>query len=601
MNMRKALVTLACVAWLVGCDGDGDTDAGTDGGMVMLMDAGPDVDSGPGSDAGPGSDSGPGGDAGPGTDGATSDSGPGDAGPPGDAGCTPMTCGTFDCGMIDDGCGTMIDCGTCAVGAPCAMDSDCASMECITETDSAWPGGYCTAQCRYDADCAAGTHCGYRNDLTLLGVCVADCTTDADCRMPDYSCRDADEAGTNECAPVGSGTGTIGSACTATSDCAGGADGFCIPEGTQFNGGFCTQTCAIDADCGAGNHCGFIPPAGGDGVCLPNCTMDSDCRMTGYSCYNADEDAGGVTECWSGGTGTAAIGDPCTGVWECSGGGDAICQTEAGNALGGYCLTTGCTVGGTDCAAGSHCVAFGMETACLADCTTGADCRTMGYACYDVDGDTGATTECWIAGTGTAAVGDACTGTFDCAGGDRAFCLERPANDFAGGYCTLFGCTNPPAAGSDCPAGSHCTIFTDAMGVPNPTGLCTDDCTMDSDCRMSGYGCYDNGDVDLATECWPAGTGTAVTGEACRWIEDCAGDDGAICLIDQIGGVPPFRGGYCTDTCTTAADCSGTGASCQSGLCWEACTVPLDCRMMDQYTCTIPMFAGFSANICWPT
>lgn len=52
------------------------------------------------------------------------DAGPPDSGPP-DAGCTPASCESAGamCGMIDDGCGGVMPCGTCAGGA--CVDNAC--------------------------------------------------------------------------------------------------------------------------------------------------------------------------------------------------------------------------------------------------------------------------------------------------------------------------------------------------------------------------------------------------------------------------------------------------------------------------------------------
>jgi hypothetical protein len=45
-------------------------------------------------------------------------------------------------------------------------------------------------------------------------------------------------------------------------------------------GGYCTQPCEVDVDCGAGGVC---PITLGGGRCFNTCTMESECR-DGYVC-----------------------------------------------------------------------------------------------------------------------------------------------------------------------------------------------------------------------------------------------------------------------------------------------------------------------------
>lgn len=600
MNTRTALLASICAALaLAGCDGGESLppDSGVDpldSGMNM-RDGGDDPDTGVVTDSG--TDSGTDTDSGADTDSGTdTDSGAGDSGLT-DAGCVPDTCMPGECGVNvrDDGCGTPLDCGPCAIGGPCNDDTGCSTGECLTEYDSAWDSGYCTRECRVDADCAAvGTHCAYVDDLTRIGLCVADCVNDADCRGPEYTCQDDDEAGTDECAPFANGAGMTGEPCDAHSDCGGGMEGFCIRESSGWREGYCSRTCVVDSDCGSGRHCGFIPAGGGDGACVDNCASDADCRMDGYTCHNADEDAGGVDECAPAATGMGDIGDPCVGAWDCAGGVDGRCLTEATGSLGGFCYEVEC-VTDTDCPANSHCGNFGdaMDPVniCTPDCTTDADCRASGYACWDANED--GRDECWAAGTGTAAVGDPCAGVYDCAGGERAVCVRRPRNDFNEGYCLLTGCTAGGTGPASCPAGSHCSI------APMATeGICVDSCGTDADCRTDGYRCYDTGDADAVSECWPAATGTGAVGAPCRWLTDCAGDENGGCWLLSPGtGLPDFVGGYCVQGCGAGGTCPA-GSACQGGsVCMDSCTASVMCRIPDSYTCQAPFGGG---QVCFP-
>lgn len=597
MMKRTAIVAvIAALGALPGCDGDrmSGTDAGgggTDSGVV-LMDGGGGVDAGPGGfDAGPGTDAGPGDDAGGGADAGT------------DAGCTPTACGPLDCGMVDDGCGTPQDCGACGIGLPCTSDMDCASGACAIEAESGYFGGHCTEQCYVDADCGTGAHCAYQlNNLARIGQCMRSCGTDADCRGPEYTCHQADMNGPRECAPVGTGTGTTGDPCTTQADCAGGEDYVCFLEDNGFRNGMCSETCLVDGDCGTGNHCAFVPASGGEGVCLPNCTSSADCRADGYVCQNADGDPGSVNECFPGGTGTGVIGGACAGIWDCAGGEDARCLTN--DLEGGYCTTVGC-IADADCGAGNHCSTFGDGAGgtvgvCQPNCTTDADCRGAGYACVDADEDT--VLECYRGGTGTGAVGASCAGSVDCAGGARGLCVPE-ANGFRDGYCVQLACTADGTVA--CPSGSHCSIALDATTMmPEATGACVANCTTDSDCRMDGYRCYDNDDVDGVTECWPAGTGMGAVGDRCLEIFDCAGEESAICLLDLVntGGIPDFPGGYCSTFCGGVGDppCAA-GSTCRGGVCLRDCTMGTMCRPGGDYGCVMAPLTGPAGNSCWPS
>lgn len=591
MEKHNALIAVLCAAGAIGCSGSRmDIDAGRDS-SITLLDTGPGVDAGP-IDAGDVPDAGEMIDAGD-----LTDSGPDDAGT--DA-CMPATCGPFDCGMVDPGCGEpLLDCGVCATGAPCAADADCASMECIIEADSGWLGGYCTAECREDTDCAPGAHCAYTlSTFARIGVCLTTCALDADCRGPEYTCQNADMDGARECAPSASGIGGVGDRCATHSECAGGDMGRCFLEGRFWREGYCTLECLVDTDCGAGAHCGAIPIGGGTGTCYLDCTTDADCRADGYACSNYDEDPGGVLECGPAGTGTGIAGDPCVGLWECTGGTDAGCYSPDQDFLGGYCTST--CMADADCGAGNHCTRAlddgGLREAegvCTPTCAVDTDCRLMGYVCRDANDDT--TTECWPGGTGTTAVGDACDGTWECAGGERAYCARRPQNDFDSGYCILFDCEAGGTGVTGCPTGSHCSIFITG-GVPDATGICTDDCATDADCRTTGYRCIDLGDVDTANECWPAATGTGAVGDPCRWQTDCAGEEFGTCLLIGPDGAFGFPGGYCSEicgagTCPTGSGCFGLPPV--GNRCFDTCAAPLDCRMPD-YTCEA------AAGVCVP-
>jgi hypothetical protein len=240
-----------------------------------------------------------------------------------------------------------------------------------------------------------------------------------------------------------------------------------------------------DSDCGAGAHCGFRESATGAGVCLKNCAQDGDCRTPAYQCF--DFDGAGTLECAPVGTGTGRVGDACRNYGDCSGGQGAVCFTVANqNVKDGYCTHT-CSMT-TSCPTGSHCDTFGF---CLKDCTSDGDCRGNGYACYDADGDM--RKDCWSSANGAGAIGAACAGYWDCAGGPYGDCFPDPS--WPGGYCTLL-CE---AGAATCASGSECVVLNSSN--PMQTHYCLDECANVGECR-SGYRCADAGGSP-ALECIP--------------------------------------------------------------------------------------------------
>ncbi len=160
-------------------------------------------------------------------------------------------------------------------------------------------------------------------------------------------------------------------------------------------------------------------------------------------------------------------------------------MTEDNGLRDGYCVLRGCTAGGTGttgCPSGSHCSVPTGETTgyCIDNCASNADCRADGYLCYDIDADSAK--ECWAATTGSGAVGAACSGSWDCAGGVNGFCAPAQEDGtFPGGYC-MVDCSS-----ASCPSGSTCI-------TGGTTAVCLDNCsgTGMGNCR-SGYTCTDTG------------------------------------------------------------------------------------------------------------
>ena len=305
-----------------------------------------------------------------------------------DCPCSPRTCADVGatCGTIDDLCGATLGCGTCgadescqggscivdtptgALGDSCVANGDCVSDDCLSEADFAMPGGYCTDACQTSADCGANGYCS-------ASVCYERCVSASDCR-PGYACTEQ-LGSTMACFPEGSGTGPVGAPCASVNDCTGGSLGYCIARGDGWKDGYCSQLCDGTASCPVGTHCAFDDD--GTGLCVVNCSSSSTCRgggFDGYQCYDRDGDS--VRECAAAGTGTADVGEPCEGTWECSGGDAAACGTERDGFPDGYCVEL-CGPN-SSCPAGSTCALTLASQYCLDSCAVDAECRS-GYLC----------------------------------------------------------------------------------------------------------------------------------------------------------------------------------------------------------------------------
>lgn len=458
--------------------------------------------------------------------------------------------GSGDGGSGDGGSGSGGDgggaTGTGAIGDPCASGADCRSGECGGEA-LGFPGGYCTLTgCAADEDCPAGSHC----DLLQGGppLCVRSCHFENDCRDA-YTCEVVDGASAGSCVPA-AGTGGVGTPCLYHFACEGYCEPSigacteqCAPIAIECPAGshcrefydaldpragrlFCLPDCIAGEGCQAGAQCTdwdqngvneCLPPCEGSGHCptpfeprcepsgtCGGCASADDCARFGdrplcgddgtcVACRSdADCPAGGTCRasdagpvCGGRGDGSGAAGTPCADGTDCASG---TCATEAGGFRGGYCLGSSCAADG-DCAAGEHCSEVGGGS-CLADCRADAECRD-GYGCVDADRDRA--TECWPSGTGRGAIGDPCTGVWDCAGGEDAECLLADPFTMTS-YCSR-PCTQAGSAG--CDLGSHC-------GIPSlfeQTLHCLPSCSGDGDCRtQDGFRCAD-GDLDGLKEC----------------------------------------------------------------------------------------------------
>jgi hypothetical protein len=297
--------------------------------------------------------------------------------------CTSKTCAMlgFTCGKNSDGCGNMIDCGTCTSPAFCggggfsqcggnAVAADAGGSVCVPKTCAqlAYTCGQNSDGCGNIlscGSCAAPQFCGGGGYSQCGGnAVVADggglCVPKT-CLALGYGCG-----------PAGDGCGNMldCGTCMSPAFCGGGGFATCGGNATVADGGtVCVPTtcaalnyacgpagdgcgnmlscgtCTAPAFCGGGgfNQCGGNSVvAEGGSACVPKT-----CAQQGFNCGPADDGCGNLIQCGScqaplicGGGGQPSVcGDnvPCTG----------LCQNQMACSNGMTTTFTGQVVAGT--------------------------------------------------------------------------------------------------------------------------------------------------------------------------------------------------------------------------------------------------------------
>jgi hypothetical protein len=199
-----------------------------------------------------------------------------------------MTCATLgkNCGILNDGCGGTLRCGTCAGSGNDCRDNVC-MRGCSSNAECGNGGscinGSCSDRCADSSTCPSGQYC---NNGSCAQNAATSCRYDAECR--------ADERCTNnQC--VGTGNGTFRT-CRSASECRGGE---------QCNNGTCQswggRTCRYHTDCAVNEQCtnGYCSSQGGSA-----CSYDSQCsygeRCSYGVCRRQDNGTGQVrAECYT--------------------------------------------------------------------------------------------------------------------------------------------------------------------------------------------------------------------------------------------------------------------------------------------------------------
>jgi hypothetical protein len=174
------------------------------------------------------------------------------------------------------------------VGKACAQASDCGAGSCmqtIQVVNTPYPGGYCSGSCYSDGDCGAEGVC-QPGILGRVGSCYLRCDVERGCPREGYRCRVVADVARCIAAPEPLADNIAGAACTSDADCGGVAMSCTSMIGAYpAPGGYCSESCAVSEDCGAGGVCinGISIVTISSGKCMKSCSTTADCRE-GYVC-----------------------------------------------------------------------------------------------------------------------------------------------------------------------------------------------------------------------------------------------------------------------------------------------------------------------------
>jgi hypothetical protein len=433
-----------------------------------------------------------------------------DAGP----GCVPATCEALgkNCGPVADGCGGLVECGTCEAPETCGgsgTHSVCGGvMACVPKTcaelgvDCGWVADGCGQVVQCGTSCpTAGDTCGGGGEPNQCGQPAPDpegCPAALTCAEQNATC------------------GTIGNGCGGTLSCGG------CPTGTTCGGG------------GTPNQCG-----------RPTCEPLTCANYPADSCGPVSDGCGGVL---------TGCGETCQLPETCGGGGVAgRCGSSPTTCVpippstacaGGVCgpVSNGC--GGTvqcgGCPSGTTCGGGGNPGHCGAPPCDPRTCDEVGAGCGAVPNGCGGMLDC-----GGCPSGDSCGGGGEPNQCGHATCTPRTcaeqgitcgaAGDGCGGVIQCGGCTG----GQTCGGG----------GVP---GTCGAPACDPQTCE------------DVGATCGPIGDGCGGVVDSCG---TCGGRD--ICggggVPSQCGGGSGGGGEDCTGLCEDQVACPNGGATTLTG------------------------------------
>ncbi|MFO0646963.1 MAG: hypothetical protein U0326_12050 [Polyangiales bacterium] len=324
--------------------------------------------------------------------------------------CTPRTCAAAGatCGPIGDGCGGMLNCGTCVAPLTCGgggVPSTCGTTTCRPRTCmeqglSCGPAGDGCGGTLSCGTCPTGMTCGGGG---TPGVCGAPACRPQTCASQMLTCG-----------PAGDGCGNM-------LDC-----GSC-PAGTTCGGGGTPGTCGS-----------------------PMCRAQT-CMEQGISCGPAGNGCGGTIDCGTCPAGTTCGGGGTPGVC-----GSPMCHPRTCMEQGLSCGPAGDGCGGTldcgTCAAPLTCGGGGMPGVCGASSCRPRTCAEQGLACGPAGDGCGGLLDCGTCATGTTCGGGGMPGICGTPSCRARTCAEQglscgPAGDGCGNLIQCGNCTAPLTCG----------------------------------------------------------------------------------------------------------------------------------------------------------
>ena len=476
------------------------------------------------------------------------DDGDGDEGP-----CVPLVCEDRgrECGVMSDGCGSLISCGECPEGSRCNMGA-CHEV-CVPDCDGKCGGddgcdgacpdrcsttgrtcnegtGECEGVCVPRTCLSLGFECGSGHDDWCGGtVDCGDCIEGAECK--------AGTCGAVEAVGLGDNCEFEHSVCSGQ-----------FPQCVKLVGApaFCTRECSADGQCGTmiggqGAVTNCCVPIGDKAYCVPAAPEDKD--LAAYFCEDPTDPTwctidetclpsplGSCVFCFL--VGSGVDGDECDGFNSCNaalacvklaGQTGSTCQELCDPEDRDACVTDDDTrhcepvteLGRWGvCADGApECVPADLGD----DCPTGWNCIPDGSSC----------TSFVCARAGGRLVGESCTAWEQCA---------------PGGYCVDGTCRKMCSAASGCPDTFDCV-----QGCSTKVKYCT---------PVGG------------NECNPL-----IPDWLCLTGQTCVPDSLADCSAGTcyVPGKTPAGGG-----CDAHSDCV-TNTMCYDGACRRLCTLDSPC------------------------
>jgi hypothetical protein len=262
---------------------------------------------------------------------------PGQCGYPDASSCAPSSCTAqgIGCGPAGDGCGNLLDCGSCPTGQTCGgsgapgqcgapVSSSCTPFSCAQQNITCGPAGdgcgrlLDCGSCQLPATCGGGGvpgQCGAPDAAT----CKPQTCTDQHlgCGLAGDGCGNQLDCGS---CPTGQACGGGG----VPGQCGAPDGGSCVPTTCVSQGIGCGPTgdgCGNLIQCGGcptGQTCGGAGVSGQCGTPPQNQCVALTCAQQGFNCGPAGDGCGHLLQC-----GTCSGGATCGGSGQpgvCGGG-----------------------------------------------------------------------------------------------------------------------------------------------------------------------------------------------------------------------------------------------------------------------------------------